>query len=99
MSTESWSIREPRRPWVARVLTFDWNAARTAIFGAPGRANLSPPAASLPTNVREAIATLQPWGVDVASGVEAAPGRKDPAKVRDFVASARTAGNLAELLQ
>jgi len=35
------------------------------------------------------MATLQPWGVDVVSGVEAEPGRKDPIKVRDFVAKAK----------
>ena len=34
-----------------------------------------------PDNVAEAIRTLTPWGVDVATGVEAAPGRKDPARV------------------
>jgi len=38
-----------------------------------------------------AIATLRPWGVDAVSGVEAAPGRKDPVKVREFVARARAA--------
>ena len=36
-----------------------------------------------------AIATLHPWGVDVVSGIEASPGRKDPAKVRAFIANAR----------
>jgi phosphoribosylanthranilate isomerase len=44
-----------------------------------------------PENVAEAIATLRPWGVDVASGVEAEPGRKDAEKVRVFVARARAA--------
>ena len=44
-----------------------------------------------PDNVTEAIERLAPWGVDVASGVEAGPGRKDPAKVRKFLAAARSA--------
>jgi phosphoribosylanthranilate isomerase len=38
-----------------------------------------------PENVGEAITLVRPWGVDVASGVESAPGRKDPAKVARFV--------------
>jgi phosphoribosylanthranilate isomerase len=42
-----------------------------------------------PDNVAEAIAAVRPWAVDVASGVEAAPGVKDPAKVEAFVAAAQ----------
>jgi phosphoribosylanthranilate isomerase len=46
-----------------------------------------------PGNVGEAIRLLRPDGVDVASGVESSPGRKDPAKVRAFVERAREAAN------
>ena len=40
-------------------------------------------------NVGQAIGILRPWGVDVASGVEARPGKKDPEKVRAFVKAVR----------
>jgi phosphoribosylanthranilate isomerase len=42
-------------------------------------------------NIAQAIHTVQPWGVDVASGVEVAPGRKESYKVRMFVEAARRA--------
>jgi phosphoribosylanthranilate isomerase len=44
-----------------------------------------------PGNVAEAIQHLRPRGVDVSSGVEASPGRKDPQKLRAFVRNARDA--------
>lgn len=42
-------------------------------------------------NVGDAITRVQPFGVDVSSGVEISPGRKDPEKVRRFVAEAKAA--------
>jgi len=43
-----------------------------------------------PGNVREAVRTARPAGVDVSSGVEAAPGIKDPVKVENFIREARS---------
>jgi phosphoribosylanthranilate isomerase len=72
-------------------VVFDWAAAREILFqNAEARERRLIAAGGLnPANVAQAIAALRPWGVDVASGVEAAPGRKDPARVREFVTRAR----------
>ncbi|MDH3778549.1 MAG: phosphoribosylanthranilate isomerase [Gammaproteobacteria bacterium] len=44
-------------------------------------------------NVAEAINAARPFGVDVSSGVETAPGRKDSRLIRDFISAAKAAGN------
>lgn len=72
-------------------VAFDWAAARETLFRGREEAKLIAAGGLHPGNVGEAIATLRPWGVDAVSGVEAAPGRKDPVKVREFVARARAA--------
>ena len=48
-----------------------------------------------PENVREAVRKIRPYAVDVASGIESAPGIKDPQKVLAFVKNAREASHAA----
>lgn len=66
--------------------TFDWSLARVAV--ASGR-RIVLAGGLTPANVAGAVASVQPYGVDVASGVESAPGHKDEALVRAFVAAAK----------
>jgi phosphoribosylanthranilate isomerase len=69
---------------------FDWKKAAPFVRAAEQRgAKLIVAGGLTPDNVGEAINTLKPWGVDVASGVEARPGKKDPEKVRAFVKAVR----------
>jgi phosphoribosylanthranilate isomerase len=71
--------------------TFDWTLAIDARRRYPARRFFL--AGGLePGNVAAAITAVSPWGVDVASGVEAAPGIKDPDKLAAFVAAVRGAG-------
>jgi phosphoribosylanthranilate isomerase len=65
---------------------FDWRLAEDAPAGVP----LILAGGLDPTNVAQAIAKVRPWGVDVSSGVERAPGVKDPILVRDFISAARS---------
>jgi phosphoribosylanthranilate isomerase len=68
---------------------FDWQLAE----GAPPGKRLLLAGGLTPENVGEAIRRVLPWGVDVATGVEEAPGRKDARKLREFIVNARAAGN------
>jgi phosphoribosylanthranilate isomerase len=66
---------------------FDWRLAE----GVPDGLRLLLAGGLNPDNVADAIAGVHPWGVDVVTGVEAEPGRKDPLKVRAFIANAKRA--------
>jgi len=68
---------------------FDWRLAE----GVPGGVRLLLAGGLTPDNVAEAIRRVRPWGVDVATGVEVSPGRKDPRKLRRFIEAARSTGD------
>jgi phosphoribosylanthranilate isomerase len=88
---------EPPVPLPARLLfegpvsgtgeTADWTRARELA----GRTRLVLAGGLNAANVATAIGCVRPHGVDVSSGVEAAPGRKSPAKILEFVEAARAA--------
>jgi phosphoribosylanthranilate isomerase len=66
---------------------FDWRLAEDV----PGGQRLLLAGGLDATNVAEAIAQVHPWGVDAISGHESAPGKKDPRKLRAFIAAAKAA--------
>jgi phosphoribosylanthranilate isomerase len=68
---------------------FDWEGAKIGIWGLEKEVPVVVAGGLSPENVDEAIKILRPWGVDVASGVESRPGKKDPEKVRAFVRAVR----------
>jgi len=70
--------------------SFNWAKARSVLSSQPELRVIV--AGGLdPDNVAEAIQVLRPWGVDVASGVESEPGRKDFGKLKRFIENARGA--------
>jgi phosphoribosylanthranilate isomerase len=66
---------------------FNWDLAAEA----PEGLRLILAGGLTPENVAEAVHAVEPWGVDVSTGVEATPGRKDPMKVKRFIDQARAA--------
>jgi phosphoribosylanthranilate isomerase len=69
--------------------TFDWERVRQRLAGRATRFII---AGGLNVeNVQQAVRTFTPWGVDVVSGVEREPGRKDSEKLKEFVAAVRKA--------
>ena len=72
---------------------FNWRRAAEFVPGLSRRTRVIIAGGLSPENVAEAISVLDPFGVDVCSGVEKAPGHKDPEKLRAFMAAARAAGS------
>ncbi|GGG68949.1 phosphoribosylanthranilate isomerase [Edaphobacter dinghuensis] len=72
-------------------VSFDWAAAREVLQSGGSRLKMIVAGGLRPDNVAKAISELNPWGVDVASGVEKGPGRKDPEKLRTFIQNAQAA--------
>jgi phosphoribosylanthranilate isomerase len=72
---------------------FDWKQAAPMVRFMGRRFDLIIAGGLNPENVVKAVGLFRPWGVDVVSGVEREPGRKDHEKVREFVKAAKEAGS------
>ena len=79
-------ILDGARPGAGKV--FDWSLTEQV----PSEVKLIVAGGLTTDNVVDVIRTTHPWGVDVVSGVESSPGRKDPVKLRAFIAKAHAAG-------
>ena len=75
-------------------LTFNWSAILPFVEHIKERKSLIIAGGLNPSNVTDAIRLFDPCGVDVVSGVELSTGKKDPAKLRAFIAAARAASPL-----
>jgi len=73
-------------------VSYDWKAARGVLAESTGNLKLIVAGGLRPENVTTAIRELNPWGVDVSSGVEASLGHKDPEKLKAFIQRALQAG-------
>ncbi len=71
--------------------SFDWKRARAILDDEAGSLRIIVAGGLRPENVRDAISILKPWGVDVVSGVESVPGKKDPERLLAFLRAAREA--------
>ena len=69
--------------------TFDWTAAQSIVAKVRAQMPVIIAGGLNPENVGEAIRRFAPWGVDVVSGVERETGKKDEAKLRNFVGAVR----------
>jgi phosphoribosylanthranilate isomerase len=70
-------------------VTFDWRRAADFVPGISRKTRVILAGGLTSANVAEAVKILNPWGVDVCTGVETSPGAKDHAKLRNFVVAVR----------
>jgi phosphoribosylanthranilate isomerase len=104
--TDSWTSYVPMRSHDAIFLdsgtkqqpggtgkVFDWKKTEALVQLLSKTTRVAVAGGLTPENVNEAMRTLRPWGVDVSSGVEASPRKKDPQKIRAFVQAVRASEN------